>query len=179
MYLVLCSNARKAECKACFALQNKNPACQFGYGVENRGRGFASCQQCQIPSRQIVSVSWGMEREALLWFGSTDQCQARRIGPVPRWESGGGSKDWRNLEYKWHWLPPLVVPMQTLLPETSYKQQRWCWGWRERCLISGLFWSLGAHYFRVTGTQLWRGTALSLLAMITLVTCKHLLPSAH
>lgn len=30
----------------------------------------------EYPSRQIASVSWGMEHEALLWFWSTDQCQA-------------------------------------------------------------------------------------------------------
>lgn len=136
----------KHRAKPCFALQNKNTACQFGYkgGKVEAGvvRGFASCQRCQSPSRQIVRVSWGVEREALLWFWSTDQCQAWSIGVVLWREDGGdgvgggGVKRLGNLEYKWRWLPPPVVPWQTSLPETSEKQRRRCWR-GERCLISG------------------------------------------
>lgn len=120
MCLVMCSNTRKAQSKTLLCIANKNTACQFRYGVGKlKGgggavRGFASCQLCQSPSQQIVCVSWGMEREALLWFWSTDQCQAWKYQvDVVKGRTvvvGGGVKGLGRPEFKWRRLLPPVVP---------------------------------------------------------------------
>lgn len=167
----------KHRAKPCFALQNKNTACQFGYkgGKVEAGvvRGFASCQRCQSPSRQIVRVSWGVEREALLWFWSTDQCQAWSIGVVLWREDGGdggggGWKDWGT----WNindvdFLPQLSPGRPRCLRPVRNSEDGADGGrgvWFQA--LGLLFGSLGAHDFRVMGSRLRRGPAASLLAMI-------------
>lgn len=110
----------KHRAKPCFALQTKTLLVSLDMGWESwKGgggavRGFASCQLCQSPSQQIVCVSWGMEREALLWFWSTDQCQAWKYQvDVVKGRTvvvGGGVKGLGRPEFKWRRLLPPVVP---------------------------------------------------------------------
>ena len=102
----------KHRAKPCFALQTKTLLVSLDMGWESwKGgavQGFASCQLCQSPSQQIVCVSWGMEREALLWFWSTDQCQAWKYQVDVL--KGGGGGGWGGVEIKWRRLLPPVVP---------------------------------------------------------------------
>lgn len=137
--------------------------------------GFATCQRCQSPSRQIVCVSWGMEREALLWFWSTDQCQAWSTSSV-LWRGGrqwGGLKDLGTWNLNDVDFFPRLSPSRPLrlrrvrAAATVLAGRRGVWFQA----LGLLFGSLGAHDFRVTGSCLRRAPAASPLAMIT--------PDAH
>lgn len=140
----------------------------------NGGSGLSRLSAAEQPSRQIVCVSWGMEREALLWFWSTDQCQAWSTSLALRsrgwWLGGGGN--WRNRETgnEMTLTSSPVCPRADPGAWDQWEQQRRCWmGGRGVWFqpLGPLFGSLGAHDFRVIGSRLRRAPAASLLAMIT------------
>ncbi len=169
----------KHRAKPCFALQNKNTACQFRYGVGTlrRGAGVGLCQLSAMS--EPISTNRLCQLRDGTW-GSVVVLKYRSMSGVKyqlgagKWGDGGGRlKDWGTWNINDVDFFPRLSPGRPccLRPvraaATVLEGGRGVWFQA----LGLLFGSLGAHDFRVMGSRLRRAPAASLLAMIT--------PNAH